>query len=199
MRLAIRSLIKAPGFSAAVVVTLAIGLGANAALFAIVNRILLRPLPYADPGAARRRRRDARRLARPARAGVRAGVPRVAARGPHARASGRLSLVGLRPDGQRRARAPHGRARLRRSLSAARRHTRSSAVSSRRTKTCSARRASRSSARRCGSAASDRTGTSRGVRWSSTASRTRWSACFRGASACRRPTSGCRWRSSRSR
>jgi predicted permease len=49
MRFAIRSLAKAPGFSAAVVLTLAIGLGANAALFAVVNRILLRPLPYPDP------------------------------------------------------------------------------------------------------------------------------------------------------
>ena len=49
MRLAIRSLIKAPGFSVAVVFTLAIGLGANAALFAVVNRILLRPLPFQDP------------------------------------------------------------------------------------------------------------------------------------------------------
>src|SRR5437879_910512 len=49
MRRAIRSLGKAPGFSAAVVLTLAIGLGANAALFAVVNRILLRPLPYPDP------------------------------------------------------------------------------------------------------------------------------------------------------
>jgi putative ABC transport system permease protein len=49
MRFAIRSLLKAPGFSAAVIVTLAIGLGANAALFAVVNRILLRPLPYPDP------------------------------------------------------------------------------------------------------------------------------------------------------
>ena len=49
MRLAVRSLIKAPGFSAAVVLTLAVGLGANSALFAVVNHILLRPLPYAAP------------------------------------------------------------------------------------------------------------------------------------------------------
>jgi putative ABC transport system permease protein len=49
MHLVIRSLWKAPLFSAAMVVTLAIGLGANAALFAIVNHILLRPLPYPEP------------------------------------------------------------------------------------------------------------------------------------------------------
>jgi hypothetical protein len=42
MRFAIRSLLKAPGFSAAVVLTLAIGLGANAALFAVVNRLVAR-------------------------------------------------------------------------------------------------------------------------------------------------------------
>jgi hypothetical protein len=42
MRLAVRSLLKAPGFSAAVVLTLAIGLGANAALFAVVNRLVAR-------------------------------------------------------------------------------------------------------------------------------------------------------------
>jgi hypothetical protein len=42
MRLAVRSLLKAPGFSAAVVLVLAIGLGANAALFAVVNRLVAR-------------------------------------------------------------------------------------------------------------------------------------------------------------
>jgi putative ABC transport system permease protein len=49
MRRVIRSLMKAPGFSAAVVVTLALALGANAALFAVVNRVLLSSLPYPDP------------------------------------------------------------------------------------------------------------------------------------------------------
>jgi putative ABC transport system permease protein len=49
MRLVVRSLMKAPLFSTAVVLTLALALGANAALFAIVSHILLRPLPYSSP------------------------------------------------------------------------------------------------------------------------------------------------------
>jgi macrolide transport system ATP-binding/permease protein len=50
VRLGIRSLVKAPLFTAAVVVTLGLGIGANASVFAIVNRLLLKPLPVSDPG-----------------------------------------------------------------------------------------------------------------------------------------------------
>ena len=44
-----RSLARAPLFSTAVILTLSIGIGASAAIFAVVNAVLLRPLPYAQP------------------------------------------------------------------------------------------------------------------------------------------------------
>lgn len=48
-RLAARSLLRAPLFTATVVLTLAVGVGANAALFAVINAAVLEPLPYPSP------------------------------------------------------------------------------------------------------------------------------------------------------
>jgi hypothetical protein len=47
---AIRQLLRAPGFALVAILTLALGIGATTTVFAVVDAVMLRPLPFADPG-----------------------------------------------------------------------------------------------------------------------------------------------------
>ena len=51
LRFGVRTLRRSPAFAAAAILTLALGIGANTAIFSLIDEILLRPFPLPHPGA----------------------------------------------------------------------------------------------------------------------------------------------------
>ena len=191
LRQALRVLLKSPGFSAVVVVVLAVGIGANTAIFSIVNGVLLKPLPFAD---ASRLVVDQRRSCA-AKTTNSASFPDFTdwrAQIENDRRDGRLRRIRRHDDRQRRRRFASDRGVDRRFVPAARRHA------ARRPRVERERR--REGRGAGGPALGDGLGESlRAPSRRSSARRSRSTACAAPSSASCRPPSSFPFRPSRSR
>ena len=111
VRFALRTFKRRPGFTAAVIATLALGIGANAAIFSVANAVLLQRLPFKDPDAPGHGVGGRRGHGLPAQRRVASGLLRRRDGGARARGRGRA----------RATRRSTSSATASRSLSAARR------------------------------------------------------------------------------
>ena len=101
-RYGLRSLIRSPGFATMAIVTLALGIGANTAIFSAVDAVLLRPLPYPAADELVIVWEEATRMGIPAQYAVARQLPRLEGTEPRVRGHGGHALRRREPHGQRR-------------------------------------------------------------------------------------------------
>ena len=89
LRYALRLFVGNPAFAVVALLTMALGIGANTAIFSVIDTVLLRPAPVNDIERARGRVGDGSQHQHDARAGVAAGLPRLQGAQPAGRGSSR--------------------------------------------------------------------------------------------------------------
>ena len=181
LRHAVRSLLRAPAFTVVTILTLALGIGANTAIFSIVNGVILRPLGYPKPEQLMYLTTQFPALGFDAVLGVAAGVLRVPRDQPVVRRGRRVHDRRGQPHGRRSAAARAIGVGGRRPAARARRAAGRRAGCSRRARPTSPARRRRPARRRCRCRRSRSCRTSCG---SPRSAASRWSARWSRSTAC---------------